>query len=91
MVQLAVQLIQRQTGVYDPVDLEDRYETRLRAMIEAKVKGEQLRVQDNVHADTSNVIDLMAALKRSLGAPLKQVASTLEAAASPEAESPPCH
>ena len=27
MVQLAVQLIDRQTGRYDPADLEDRYAT----------------------------------------------------------------
>jgi DNA end-binding protein Ku len=40
MVQLATQLIQRQTGKYDPGDLEDRYETRLRALIDAKLKGE---------------------------------------------------
>jgi DNA end-binding protein Ku len=40
MVQLASQLVQRQSGQYDAADLEDRYETRLRAMIEAKLKGE---------------------------------------------------
>ena len=39
MVQLAVQLIDRQTGQYDPSDVEDRYETRLRAMLEAKLCG----------------------------------------------------
>jgi len=38
MVQLGVQLIDRQTGQYDPSDVEDRYETRLRAMLEAKLK-----------------------------------------------------
>lgn len=40
MVALAVQLIDRQTSAYDPSETEDRYETRLRAMIEAKLKGE---------------------------------------------------
>ena len=39
MVDLATQLIKRQTGKYDPADLEDRYENRLRAMIDAKVAG----------------------------------------------------
>src|SRR4051812_27872991 len=42
MVQLAVQLIDRQTSEYDPADLEDRYETRLRAMLDAKIKGEEV-------------------------------------------------
>lgn len=68
MVQLAKQLIQRQTGRYDPSDLEDRYETRLRAMIDAKLKGEGIEdVADAAEPDRSNVVDLMAALKKSLG------------------------
>jgi DNA end-binding protein Ku len=68
MVMLAKQLIDRQTTEYDPSDLEDRYETRLRAMIEAKLKGEgiDLTAEEPV-APASNVIDLMAALKKSLG------------------------
>jgi DNA end-binding protein Ku len=68
MVQLATQLVERQAGKYDAADLEDRYETRLRAMIDAKLKGEgiDLEAQEPV-ASTSNVIDLMAALKKSLG------------------------
>ena len=66
MVKLATQLIDRQTGRYDPSDLEDRYETRLRAMIDAKLAGAHL--EDEVDADEpeTNVIDLMAALKKSL-------------------------
>ena len=68
MVQLATQLVQRQSGQYDSSDLEDRYESRLRAMIDAKLKGEgiDLDAQEPV-VSTSNVIDLMAALKQSLG------------------------
>ena len=67
MVQLAKQLIDRQTTKYDPSDLEDRYETRLRAMIDAKLKGEGIDVSEPAEPDRSNVIDLMAALKKSLG------------------------
>ena len=40
MVKLATQLVDRQTAVYEPADIEDRYETRLRAMLDAKLKGE---------------------------------------------------
>nr|WP_158746933.1 Ku protein [Acidisphaera sp. L21] len=69
MVQLAVQLVQRQSGRYDPSDLEDRYETRLRAMIDAKLKGAAIEEEAAPVAAPSNVIDLMAALKKSLGAP----------------------
>jgi DNA end-binding protein Ku len=67
MVQLARQLIDRQTTTYDPSDLEDRYETRLRAMIDAKLKGEGIDLSEPVEPERSNVIDLMAALKKSLG------------------------
>jgi hypothetical protein len=42
MVQLAMRLVDRQTTTYDPSDLEDRFETRLRAMTDAKLKGENV-------------------------------------------------
>ena len=67
MVALATQLVERQSEDYDPADLEDRYETRLRAMLEAKVRGEGVQPEAEPAAGESNVIDLMAALKRSLG------------------------
>lgn len=67
MVKLATQLVDRQTGRYDPSDVEDRYEARLRAVIEAKLKGEGLSPEADEEPDRSNVIDLMAALKKSLG------------------------
>jgi DNA end-binding protein Ku len=66
MVQLAKQLIERQTTTYDPSDLEDRYETRLRAMIDAKLKGEGIDLGTPAEPAENNVIDLMAALKKSL-------------------------
>jgi len=67
MVQLAKQLIDRQTGRYDPADVEDRYETRLRALIDAKMKGKGLEPEAEDESEGSNVIDLMAALRKSLG------------------------
>ncbi len=68
MVGLATQLIDRQTGTYDQSDAEDRYEARLRELIAAKLKGEGLSPEPEQEADRGNVIDLMAALKQSLGA-----------------------
>jgi DNA end-binding protein Ku len=67
MVQLASQLVQRQSGNYDAGDLEDRYETRLRAMIDAKQKGEGIDASEPEVPERTNVVDLMAALKKSLG------------------------
>src|SRR5580698_3784853 len=66
MVQLATMLVQRQAGKYDAADLEDRYETRLRTMLDAKMKGGGLSAEV-APVPASNVIDLMAALKQSLG------------------------
>ncbi len=72
MVQLASQLVQRQSGDYDAADNEDRYETRLRAMIDAKLKGEGLDVSEPEEPARTNVVDLMAALKKSLGQDTEQ-------------------
>ena len=67
MVALATQLVQRQSGKYDASDLEDRYETRLRAMIEAKLNGEDSDLSALEEPARTDVVDLMAALKKSLG------------------------
>ena len=66
MVQLATQLVDRQTAAYEPGDIEDRYETRLQAMIDAKLKGEGIDVDAAPEPMATNVIDLMAALRRSI-------------------------
>lgn len=66
MVQLATQLVQRQSGKYEEADLEDKYEARLREMIDAKLKGEGVDLSEPAEPASSNVIDLMAALKKSL-------------------------
>jgi DNA end-binding protein Ku len=76
MVQLAKQLIDRQTTTYDPSDLEDHYETRLRAMIDAKLKGQGVDLAEPVESDRGNVIDLMAALKKSLNEPAEAKPAT---------------
>jgi DNA end-binding protein Ku len=67
MVKLATQLIERQAGRFEPADLQDRYEARLRDVIDAKLKGEGITPEEPATPRADNVIDLMAALKRSLG------------------------
>jgi DNA end-binding protein Ku len=71
MVALAVQLIARQAGKFDPGDFEDRYETRLRQLIDAKLKGKGIAPAEEETGKRDNVVDLMDALRRSLGAPGK--------------------
>jgi DNA end-binding protein Ku len=66
MVKLARQLIERQEGKFEPGDAVDRYEERLRQVIDAKLKGEGIKPEPE-EPRGDNVIDLMAALKQSLG------------------------
>ena len=90
MVALAKQLITRQAGRYDPADVEDRYETRLRAVIDAKLKGQGLQAAEPEAARPGNVVDLMAALKKSLGQSTeKPAAKSARAAAKPVAPAKP--
>jgi len=67
MLALAVQLIDRQQGKFQPSDAEDHYETKLWEVIQAKLKGEGITPEEPETPDRSNVVDLMAALKASLG------------------------
>jgi DNA end-binding protein Ku len=67
MVALATQLIRRQRGKFEAEDTKDRYEARLHELIEAKLKGEGITPEESPEPDHGNVIDLMAALKASLG------------------------
>jgi len=89
MVKLAVQLIDRQTGRYDAADMEDRYAARLREVIEAKLRGDAAPEPEEA-PERGNVIDLMAALKRSLGeAPAaKRKPAAKAAKAAPKARKP---
>lgn len=74
MVAIATKIIEQQEGPFDPSQFIDRYEEALKAMIAAKQKGHK-PVAAKPPEDT-NVIDLMAALRASLGgAPKRKVAA----------------
>ena len=66
MVEIARKIIEQQEGAFEPEKFEDRYENALRDLIRRKQKGEKLVTAEPVEED--NVIDLMAALKKSLKA-----------------------
>ena len=53
--------------LYADDELEDRYETRLRTMIDAKLAGMPVEAED-AGPPRGNVVDLMEALRRSLAA-----------------------
>jgi DNA end-binding protein Ku len=64
MVAIAETIIKRRSGRFDPATFRDRYQEALRELIEAKMKG--LPVRPKQIASPPPVVDLMAALKRSL-------------------------
>jgi DNA end-binding protein Ku len=64
MVAVASMIIKRRSGHFDPSTFRDRYQEALRELIEAKMKG--LPVRPREITPPRPVIDLMAALKRSL-------------------------
>ena len=88
MLQLAEKLIEQKVTHFDPKQYEDRYETALMAMIKEKLKGHKPIIA--AAPERGNVINLMDALKASLGqakpaAPSKSKAEPAEkkAAAKP--------
>ena len=65
MLDIAGKIIEQQAGDFDPSEFQDRYEDALRALIEEKKKGKPVRPAAAVEHD-DKVVDLMAALKKSL-------------------------
>lgn len=66
MVEIAERIIGQKDAKFDPSKFKDRYDDALRALIKAKQKGGKALVEAPEPDDT-NVIDLMAALRNSLG------------------------
>ena len=64
MIAVAAMIMKRRIGHFDPATFRDRYQEALRELIEAKMKG--LPVRPKEISKPPPVVDLMAALKRSL-------------------------
>ncbi|HEV2593891.1 MAG TPA: Ku protein [Sphingomicrobium sp.] len=72
LLDMASMLIERKTGKFDPGDFHNRYVDALHRLIEEKQRAKGERIIEDPGADAgpprgANVVDLMAALKRSLG------------------------
>ncbi len=65
MVEIATKIIDQLEGPFDPSMFNDRYEDALRALIKEKEKGHTIKAPEE--PKDAEVIDLMEALKRSLG------------------------
>ncbi|WP_324740367.1 Ku protein [Tsuneonella sp. CC-YZS046] len=71
LLDLASALIEQKTAPFDPVEFHDRYVDALRKLIDKKAKAKGRKILEDVEEPApsggSNVIDLMAALKKSVG------------------------
>ena len=72
LLDMASMLIERKAGEFDPREFHNRYVDALHRLIEEKQKKKGEKIIEDPDADApppkgSNVIDLMAALKKSLG------------------------
>ena len=71
LLDMASMLIERKAGEFDPKEFHNRYVDALRGLIEEKQRKKGKKVIQDSDSDKpdkgSNVIDLMAALKKSLG------------------------
>ncbi|MEO7222174.1 MAG: Ku protein [Devosia sp.] len=70
LLEVATALIEKKTDKFDPKIFKDHYQAALRELIQRKLKskGRKIEVEDEgkERKQTGNVIDLMAALKKSL-------------------------
>ncbi len=68
MVDLAVELIERKSGTFAPDKFEDHYATALRELVNKKMKGQKIKApHEEAAPGGAKVIDLMAALRKSIG------------------------
>ena len=81
-LELARQVIESLAGEFDPSALHSEYRSDLRALLDAKLRGEEIAVPEP--AEVAPVIDLMEALRASVAA-AKQRGGDEEGAAKPKA------
>jgi DNA end-binding protein Ku len=66
MIEIAAKIIKQQEGRFDPTQFVDHYEEALRKLVKDKEKGAGRTVKTE-EPEATNVVDLMEALRRSLG------------------------
>jgi DNA end-binding protein Ku len=87
MIAIAEKIIEQQEGPFDPSQFVDRYEEALKALIADKKKGHKPAKVDE--PEDTNVVDLMSALRASLGAKGKAAEKTAPKAKAKASKSAP--
>jgi DNA end-binding protein Ku len=67
MVDLAVQLVEKKSAPFDATKFEDHYGTALKELVQEKMKGHKVVAKETERPSGGNIVDLMEALKRSIG------------------------
>lgn len=67
-LKMAEQFIKSYTGEFDPGKYRDEYQEKLKELIEAKMKGKKVHMEEAAEPEATPVLDLMARLKDSLEA-----------------------
>jgi len=85
MIEIARAIIARQSGAFEPAEFHDRYAAALRALVTAKAAEHTIKA--NPEPADSNVVDLMDALRRSLGGTPGPKPATVKKVAKPRGKS----
>jgi len=95
LMELAEALIEKKSGAFDPAAFHDRYVDALKDLVERKRKAKGRKIIEDTSDEPagrsgSNVVDLMAALKKSMekpgAAPAKEAAAKKAPAKKPAAK-----
>jgi DNA end-binding protein Ku len=81
MLDLAKHIVNQKTGHFEPAKFEDQYETALIDLINQKRAGKPITPKERPRGE--NVVDLMEALRRSVGSPAAETKSPKKSAKKP--------
>jgi DNA end-binding protein Ku len=81
MLDLAKHIVNQKTGRFEPDKFEDQYETALVDLINQKRAGKPIKPKERPRGE--NVVDLMDALRKSVGAPAAETKSSKKSAKKP--------
>jgi len=67
-LKMAKMLVETLAGDYDPDEYEDDYQKAVEAVVQAKLEGGEVKTPEQPERSTGEVVDLLAALQRSVDA-----------------------
>jgi DNA end-binding protein Ku len=83
-VKMATMLVETLAGDFDPSEFEDDYREAVEALVKAKIEGGEVKAAPAARKSSGEVVDLLAALQRSV-----EAAKTARGEKSPESHEPP--